>query len=219
MRTRAVLCRIALLAVVVGAFVPPAHAASVGEGVSPRVIDRIEDFRQETWRWQKLMGRQLSPTRHLAERSAPGFHSRTLALWRKRAAKARYAAKHPKRLRAWLCIHRYEGPWNAHTGNGYYGGLQMDIASSGGTAPAAPAKARPPGGRQSSRCGSPSGRTKAAAASIRGPTRPGTAGSSRTPGAGRRASPARPDAGRSTDGVGGTAGPVPADDCSRVSPA
>jgi len=26
----------------------------------------------------------------------------------------------------WACIHRYEGAWNANTGNGYYGGLQMD---------------------------------------------------------------------------------------------
>jgi hypothetical protein len=25
------------------------------------------------------------------------------------------------------CIHRYEGAWDANTGNGYYGGLQMDI--------------------------------------------------------------------------------------------
>lgn len=25
-----------------------------------------------------------------------------------------------------ICIHRYEGAWNANTGNGYYGGLQMD---------------------------------------------------------------------------------------------
>lgn len=24
------------------------------------------------------------------------------------------------------CIHRYEGSWTAATGNGYYGGLQMD---------------------------------------------------------------------------------------------
>jgi hypothetical protein len=28
--------------------------------------------------------------------------------------------------RAFQCIHKYEGPWNANTGNGYYGGLQMD---------------------------------------------------------------------------------------------
>jgi hypothetical protein len=27
---------------------------------------------------------------------------------------------------AFLCIHRHEGGWDAATGNGYYGGLQMD---------------------------------------------------------------------------------------------
>jgi hypothetical protein len=27
---------------------------------------------------------------------------------------------------AFQCIHRYEGAWDANTGNGYYGGLQMD---------------------------------------------------------------------------------------------
>jgi hypothetical protein len=27
-----------------------------------------------------------------------------------------------------LCIHRGEGGWNAYTGNGYYGGLQMDLS-------------------------------------------------------------------------------------------
>lgn len=27
---------------------------------------------------------------------------------------------------AFSCIHRYEGAWDANTGNGYYGGLQMD---------------------------------------------------------------------------------------------
>jgi hypothetical protein len=29
-------------------------------------------------------------------------------------------------LEAWTCIHRGEGAWNSSTGNGYYGGLQMD---------------------------------------------------------------------------------------------
>ena len=27
---------------------------------------------------------------------------------------------------AFLCIHSHEGAWNANTGNGYYGGLQMN---------------------------------------------------------------------------------------------
>lgn len=29
---------------------------------------------------------------------------------------------------AFKCIHRHEGPWDANTGNGYFGGLQMDRA-------------------------------------------------------------------------------------------
>lgn len=32
----------------------------------------------------------------------------------------------PPRYSAWLCIHSHEGAWNSNTGNGYYGGLQMD---------------------------------------------------------------------------------------------
>jgi Transglycosylase-like domain len=27
----------------------------------------------------------------------------------------------------WRCIHEHEGAWDANTGNGYYGGLQMDV--------------------------------------------------------------------------------------------
>lgn len=34
----------------------------------------------------------------------------------------------PPHYDAWLCIHRYEGAWDANTGNGYYGGLQADLA-------------------------------------------------------------------------------------------
>lgn len=30
-------------------------------------------------------------------------------------------------VRDFACIHTYEGAWNANTGNGYYGGLQMDM--------------------------------------------------------------------------------------------
>ena len=32
------------------------------------------------------------------------------------------------RWEAFMCIHRHEGPWTARTGNGYYGGLQMDLS-------------------------------------------------------------------------------------------
>ena len=34
---------------------------------------------------------------------------------------------------AWLaqaqCVHRLEGPWNANTGNGYFGGMQVSAAT------------------------------------------------------------------------------------------
>jgi hypothetical protein len=64
----------------------------------------------------------------------------TLRLWQTRLAHAALAvARHgrpapkipriPAFLRsAFLCIHHYEGAWTSNTGNGYYGGLQMDVA-------------------------------------------------------------------------------------------
>jgi hypothetical protein len=35
------------------------------------------------------------------------------------------AATPAQLVRAFNCIHRYEGAWDANTGNGYQGGLQM----------------------------------------------------------------------------------------------
>lgn len=60
----------------------------------------------------------------------------TLRLWQLRSARALLlvAAHGQARPRvpafladAFTCIHRFEGSWTANTGNGYYGGLQMDI--------------------------------------------------------------------------------------------
>jgi hypothetical protein len=60
----------------------------------------------------------------------------TLRLWQGRlAAATAHVLRHgyarppvPAFLQgAFLCIHRYEGAWDANTGNGYYGGLQMDV--------------------------------------------------------------------------------------------
>jgi Transglycosylase-like domain len=60
----------------------------------------------------------------------------TLRLWQERLASAtlqvsRYGYARPPiptyLQAAFLCIHHYEGAWNSNTGNGYYGGLQMDV--------------------------------------------------------------------------------------------
>ncbi|HUK99190.1 MAG TPA: hypothetical protein VLV46_16230 [Gaiellaceae bacterium] len=59
-----------------------------------------------------------------------------LRTWQLRSAVAALAvSQHAERraaVPAWLvqaltCIHHYEAAWNANTGNGYYGGLQMDV--------------------------------------------------------------------------------------------
>jgi len=72
-------------------------------------------------------------TRSFASASNAGGAA-ALHLWEKRSAEAALAvARHgvavPAGLRAdFDCIHRFEGAWTADTGNGYYGGLQMDLA-------------------------------------------------------------------------------------------
>ncbi len=45
---------------------------------------------------------------------------------RKLAHRLLQVTKPVEHLREWTCIHEREGAWNANTGNGYHGGLQMD---------------------------------------------------------------------------------------------
>jgi hypothetical protein len=76
------------------------------------------------------------PTNSRSLASARPAHQTQLTLWGARAAAATLdVSRHvtrmtlagpPQLTRAFLCIHHYEGAWNAATGNGYYGGLQMD---------------------------------------------------------------------------------------------
>jgi hypothetical protein len=78
--------------------------------------------------------RQIYPgrvTRRFASAHAPSARE-TLRLWQRRSASAALVVSEhepaiPARLHdSFLCIHRFEGSWNANTGNGYYGGLQFD---------------------------------------------------------------------------------------------
>jgi hypothetical protein len=76
------------------------------------------------------------PTRTFADVRGPSNRA-LLRLWQLRSASAALAvSRHAERqahISAWLaqaftCIHHYEAAWNANTGNGYYGGLQMDMS-------------------------------------------------------------------------------------------
>lgn len=99
-----------------------------------RLARRVSYSRRLALRLRKIYPGRV--TRTFA--SAHGGSGReTLQLWQERsAASALAVALHAHRTaqlpdfltQAFLCIHRYEGAWTANTGNGYYGGLQMDRA-------------------------------------------------------------------------------------------
>ena len=95
-----------------------------------QILSQIERYQAETRRWERLILRRRTPVGVSARLSQSVEYRRwVLRLWRERAARARRLAAKPPFLDAWLCIHRREARrWNANTGNGFYGGLQMDLA-------------------------------------------------------------------------------------------
>ena len=82
----------------------------------------IAGYRRGTWHWQRAMGVRLTLTlRHPA-----GPLAARAATWKRIASSTKRSALHPPHMRAWFCIHGYEGAWN-DPNPPYYGGLQMDI--------------------------------------------------------------------------------------------
>lgn len=94
-----------------------------------RLNEGIVFWRGRTWYWQQVVhGRRLHNAARPPERIKSLAYKRWVAdLWRQRAVAARERAQAIPNKGSWLCIHKYEGAWNANTGNGYYGGLQMDM--------------------------------------------------------------------------------------------
>jgi hypothetical protein len=116
-----------------GAEPQEAQEAQLLPAKSPYLLAEIRKHRRETWHWQRLMGKPLSPTSNSAATSRrPEYRRWVLRLWKSRAAKERRIAQNPPRRAQWLCIYRHERHprqgWATRTGNGYYGGLQMDIS-------------------------------------------------------------------------------------------
>jgi hypothetical protein len=88
---------------------------------------KIVIYERATWRWERVMGAAPTETagRVLAEMSIPDVRQ-AVSVWRSRAGAAYRRAHRPPHLKAWLCIHHYEGSWT-DTGAPYYGGLQMNL--------------------------------------------------------------------------------------------
>jgi hypothetical protein len=109
------------------------HAAVVKS--CPGHVRGVYYYRTAARSWESKMNLKVSKS----DFNASKIHSCAYTVWvahkwAKLAVKLRKA--YPKWLAAqtpavdydtWDCIHRHEGAWNANTGNGYYGGLQMDM--------------------------------------------------------------------------------------------
>jgi hypothetical protein len=84
-----------------------------------RLIDR---YRHRVWHWQRVMDRQVTWTLS----RPPAEPLQKVRVWQRIAERTQAAAQHPPHLRAWLCIHRFEGSWR-DPNPPYFGGLQMDV--------------------------------------------------------------------------------------------
>ena len=130
---------VGLLTLALAAFLRPGsvHAAtdrptSATSASRTDLVRQIDRFRHVTWRWQRLMGKPRTPTLYTERRTSDDAYMRWVRnVWLRRARAVQRLAMHPPHHAGWLCIHRYEQHpaqgWATRTGNGYYGGLQMDI--------------------------------------------------------------------------------------------
>ena len=119
-----------LVVLAVAALTRPGSAHAATTNVT--MLDQIDDLRDTTWRWQRLMMKPRTPTDYSErETTSASYRAWVRKLWRSRAEAAERRALSPPRRGQWLCIHRYERHpgqgWRTRTGNGYYGGLQMSL--------------------------------------------------------------------------------------------
>lgn len=103
------------------------------------VLDHFKS-KQNHWRllprhatcWSHVQSKTL---RHVCNAARTRF---TAHRWLYSTAKAKYDRLYVPKVPVisgnggeFECIHGYEGAWNSNTGNGYYGGLQMDLGFQG----------------------------------------------------------------------------------------
>lgn len=95
-------------------------------------------YRSATWKWQDSLNVSRTNTSYSERWSKSCVYTAWVAgLWQTRSyrLRLRFNTEMVRRRsyyvslsNKWDCIHRNEGAWNSNTGNGYYGGLQMDLA-------------------------------------------------------------------------------------------
>ena len=129
---------LSVVAVLFGGATSVAQARSVATSC-PGVVKSIYQERGATRALERKMGHNPSRSNFNASKVKSCAYAHWVhRMWRWMHGKRQSEYQHWKKQReitspswlvnAFMCIHRYEGAWNSNTGNGYYGGLQMDIA-------------------------------------------------------------------------------------------
>lgn len=124
-------CALTITLLLVLVFACDARAA--GHRATPLITARhsIDFYRAATWRWQSQMAAPKTRSNYAEKQSHSTAYLHYLTdRWRARAHTARstYRSWFSNIYAKWACIHGGEGAWNSNTGNGYYGGLQMDLS-------------------------------------------------------------------------------------------
>lgn len=92
-----------------------------------KLINHIDSYIAATHHRQLVMGVEMTPSTGSYKTTKSAKYLKWVHdHWKKinwRVLKSYQAVPNKS---AWLCIHGHEGAWNAATGNGYYGGLQME---------------------------------------------------------------------------------------------
>jgi hypothetical protein len=108
-------------------------AKQLGATARPWMKHRIADFHQTAAHWTQVIGRNPVSSLDLPRRALAGAGNIEAQFnqWRKVNQAVLEEAANPPHSAEFNCIHHYEGSWTANTGNGYYGGLQMDLTFQG----------------------------------------------------------------------------------------
>lgn len=105
-----------------------AHWSSVSAFGQAILIQRM---RHRVWQWQRVMGVQLTPGDGNPYRVSPQSRLRLLERWHTRFLTTYRSFLNPPHKQEWQCIQQHETAppfpgWRTDSGNGYYGGLQLD---------------------------------------------------------------------------------------------
>ena len=108
---------------------PNGNSPSPGVARCPDARHGFAWYRHAAARWYRQMGtRSRGVTAALPRSCYEWRYGAKRERLRARIARLNYEEWFVETFHRWRCVHENEGAWDSNTGNGYYGGLQMDVS-------------------------------------------------------------------------------------------